>query len=277
MTVQTAEQPAATETWRDHLLTSKQMAQFVALGYLRLDDIVPVELCQEICAEIMDYRGYMAVGTPFADKWQTEAIGRAFRLPRVEGMIHSLVGPDPLYDHHAVHMVGPQQSRGANLHQDSVTDLRPDYFDIQISLFPEDTPPESGGTQFLPGSHFRNVRTGVINYYQHVKGLVYADCPAGTMYVWNTRLWHGARNNRTDNMRYMFKLRLNPTVKQVQLFDTSDLDDPEIGRTLSTPTSFFGNDMRYEQMKRVEQWRFVSGQPDYDIGERFRRRIEYTT
>jgi len=30
-------------------------------------------------------------------------------------------------------------------------------------------------------------------------------------------------------------------------------------------------------MQRVQLWRFVSGQPDYDIGERFMRRIEYRT
>ena len=28
-------------------------------------------------------------------------------------------------------------------------------------------------------------------------------------------------------------------------------------------------------MKRVQLWRYVSDQPDYDIGERFLRRIEY--
>ena len=28
-------------------------------------------------------------------------------------------------------------------------------------------------------------------------------------------------------------------------------------------------------MKRVELWRYVSDQPDYDVGERFLRRREY--
>ena len=28
-------------------------------------------------------------------------------------------------------------------------------------------------------------------------------------------------------------------------------------------------------MRRVRLWRYVSGQPDFDIGERFLRRIEY--
>ena len=161
------------------------------------------------------------------------------------------------------------------MHQDSVIDFRENYFDIQLSFFPVDTPDEMGGTFLVPGSHFRNVRTGEIRGYQHIKGKIWATCPAGTMYVWNTRVWHGARSNHTDQDRYMYKLRLNPSKPQVRLFDTSDLDDPEIGKILSTNHGWEGNEMRYELMQRIKQWRFVSDQPDYDVGERFLRRIEY--
>lgn len=73
----------------------------------------------------------------------------------------------------------------------------------------------------------------------------------------------------------MSKLRLNPTQPQVRHFDTTDLDDPEIGRILTTNHGWEGNEHRYELMKRVQLWRFVSDQPDYDIGERFLRRTEY--
>ena len=95
------------------------------------------------------------------------------------------------------------------------------------------------------------------------------------MYVWNTRVWHGARSNYTDRDRFMYKLRLNPTRPQVCNFDTADLDDPEIGRILSTNHGWEGNEQRYELMQRVRLWRFVSDQPNYDVGERFMRRIEY--
>jgi hypothetical protein len=73
----------------------------------------------------------------------------------------------------------------------------------------------------------------------------------------------------------MFKLRLNPAQPQIRHFDTSDMDDPEIGRILSTNHRWEGNEHRYEIMKRVELWRYVSDQPDFDIGERFQRRREY--
>ena len=73
----------------------------------------------------------------------------------------------------------------------------------------------------------------------------------------------------------MYKLRLNPTRPQVRNFDTSDIEDPEIGKILSMSHGWEGNDMRYELMKRVQLWRYVSGQPDYDVGYHFMRLIEY--
>jgi hypothetical protein len=121
------------------------------------------------------------------------------------------------------------------------------------------------------------VRTSEITFYQHMRGKIWASCPAGTMYAWNTRVWHGARSNHTDRDRFMYKLRLNPKHPQVTNFDTTDLDDPEIGRILNQNYGWEGNEHRYEHMRRVRLWRFVSGQPDYDVGERFLRRIEYVT
>ena len=260
----------------EHLISSKDMARFVSTGYLKYEDMVPEDLCRASRVEMQNFGGYLAVGTPFEQTWPMDtALGEVFRLPKVKGLIHSLIGPDPLYDHHFPHLTKAHQMVGPDMHQDSVIDFRRNYFDIQLSFFPADTPDEMGGTFLMPGSHFRNVRTGEINGYQHVAGKIWAACPAGTMYVWNTRVWHGARSNRTDQDRYMFKLRLNPSQPQIRHFDTSDMDDPEIGRILSTTHRWESGEHRYEVMKRIELWRYVSSQPDYDIGERLMRRREY--
>ncbi len=259
-------------------LTAKEMARFVASGYLRFEEMVPKDLCAACQEEMLEHKGYLAVGTPFEQTWPKDtALGEAFRLPQVQGLIHSLLGPDPLYDHHGPHLVKGGHMQGPDMHQDSVIDFRVNYFDIQLSFFPTDTPDEMGGTFLVPGTQFRNVRTSEIDYYQQMRGKIWATCPAGTMYVWNTRVWHGARSNHTEQDRFMYKLRLNPTRPQERHFETSDLDDPEIGQILNTQHGWEGNEHRYELMQRVQLWRFVSGQPDYDIGERFMRRIEYRT
>ncbi len=116
------------------------------------------------------------MGTPFEETWPKDtALGEAFRLPQVRGIIESLLGPDPLYDHHFAHLVAACSVKGPNLHQDSVIDFRENYFDIQLSLFPVDTPDEMGGTFLVPGTHFRNVRTGEIGGYHHITGVEASD------------------------------------------------------------------------------------------------------
>ena len=50
-----------------HLLSAKKMAQFVASGYLRLDGMVPKDLCVACLKEMADDRGYLDVGTPFEE------------------------------------------------------------------------------------------------------------------------------------------------------------------------------------------------------------------
>ena len=49
---------------KEHLLNSKQMAQFVASGYLKFEEMVPKDLCQACLEEMHHNRGYLAVGTP---------------------------------------------------------------------------------------------------------------------------------------------------------------------------------------------------------------------
>ena len=164
-------------------LTSKEMAQFVASGYLKFEDMVPKDLCDACLEEMRHHKGYLAVGAPFEETWpKGTALGDAFRLPQVKGLIHSLVGPEPLYDHHFPHLTKARNTRGPDMHQDSVLDFRENYFDIQLSLFTADTPDEMGGTFLVPGTQFRNVRTGDIHIYHHMRGKIWASCPAGTMW-----------------------------------------------------------------------------------------------
>ena len=128
------------------------MAHFVASGYLRFENMIPADLCNACLAEIRQHKGYLAVGTPFEETWpKNTPLGEAFRLPQVQGLIHSLVGPDPLYDHHGPHLVKGGHVQKPDMHQDSVIDFRNDYFDIQLSLFPTDTPDEMGGHIFGTG------------------------------------------------------------------------------------------------------------------------------
>ncbi len=200
---------------KKYLLTTEQMASFVADGYLRFDKLIPDELNKAAHAEMetgVSVRG--GGGTVLNDVWNDgSAVGKVFGLPEVQGIVQSLVGEAPLYDHHAVHIVRPQNEVGQIWHADAIIDLRM-HFDIQFFYFSHDTPREMGGTMILPGSHYRRVCETDIARYQNFLGQLPIACEAGTLFVVHHGMWHCAQPNLTEDTRYMFKLRLNPTVRQ---------------------------------------------------------------
>src|SRR5687768_9924156 len=88
------------------LLSTKQMARFVADGHLVFEGLVPDELNQAAIREIAEHgdpagwtRAMCHPRTAFDEMWtDSPGIGRVFRLPEVRAIIHSLVGPNPTYD-----------------------------------------------------------------------------------------------------------------------------------------------------------------------------------
>ncbi len=250
---------------QERLLNSKQLAHFVADGFLRFDNLVPDELNQAALAEMRDGLSRSLAGSRFNTIWEEGAIGQVFRLPEIQGMIQSLVGPDPLYDHHAVHKVPPGKEVGQSYHADAIIDTRM-HFDIQFFYFAHDTPREMGGTLILPGSHYRRISESDIARYQNFVGQLPVVCEAGTILVVHHGIWHCAQPNLTDKVRYMFKLRLNPTVRQYRLWNTEDIDDPEIQSILRTHHNWYGNESRIEVVNRIKLWRFLTGDETYDVG-----------
>jgi ectoine hydroxylase-related dioxygenase (phytanoyl-CoA dioxygenase family) len=234
------------------------MARFVADGYLLFEERVPEELNRAMLHDIDTM--------PHRELWRTsEAVRAVFDLPQIRAITESLVGPEPLYDHHAVHVVGPGHAEGQVWHGDAIIDtsLR---FDIQYMYFPHDTPREMGGTMILPGSHFRRISCTDITRHHNFLGQKAMVCKAGSILVLHMGMWHCAQPNLTDRTRYMFKLRLNPSVRQLRLWNTEDIDDPSIGGILHTNHAWYGNEDRIEVVNRIRLWRYLTGNASYDTG-----------
>ena len=179
----------------DHRLTTAEMAEFVANGYLRFDGLVPDSLNKKALIELTDLypvkvsnavrasglnpktRGISEtkerVATPESLSPLSEcypppsAIGEMLRLPQVHGIIESLAGPNPLFDHDFVHFIAANSPTGQHLHVDAVIDNRDPSFDIQLFYFPTEVKPGAGGTRFVPGSHLRYTRAEGIALPEH--------------------------------------------------------------------------------------------------------------
>lgn len=267
---------------KKYLLNSRQMAHFVADGYLRFDSLVPNEINAAVMAEI-DAGGIEGApaGTPLSDCYQGSAIRKMLDLPEIQGLILSLVGPGSLFDHDAVHVREPMEGKAQGLHADSIIDTRWEDFDIQIMYFPHEVPLEMGGTLLLPGSHYRRVNEMDIAGYQNMVGQIPMVCPAGSILVLHHGIWHCGRQNRTNQRRYMFKVRLNPAVPQQRLWNMDDLEDdyadhleifagksPENGiqTILSKQEPWFEYASgRLEIVNRVKMWRFLTGDDNFDV------------
>ena len=90
-------------------------------------------------------------------------------------------------------------------------------------------------------------------------------CPAGTVVAWHQNVWHAARSNYTDHDRYMFKLRLNPTVQQIKLWDCSDLDSFDPDGILNHSFPWTGDEERNDFLHRTRMWRFLTDNPNFDV------------
>lgn len=263
------------------LLGSEQMAEFVAKGFLRFDGLVPDELNRACLRELVEAEAMAppgirppldagnAAGTPLALCFpQAPAIRNLLGLPRVRGIITSLLGPDPLYDHHAVHVRLPDEP-SQPLHADAIIDTRL-QFDVQLMYFPHDVTEDMGGTLLIPGSHLRRINEHDIARYQNLLGQVSYAGPAGSVLVLHHGLWHCGRRNRCRSARYMFKLRLNPATDQVRRWAVGDLADQSVRLAVrdvlrAREPWYEASTGRLELVNRIVLWRHLVGEPGFDL------------
>ena len=264
-------------------LNSLQVAEFVARGFLRFDELVPDALNQEVMAAFdAGTVKSQPAGTPLSQCYPDPSpIGAVLRMPEIQGIIHSLVGPDPAFDHHAIHVRQPNEGKAQGMHGDSIIDTRM-HFDIQIMYFPHDVPLEMGGTLLVPGSQYRRINEMDIARYQNFVGQIPMVCKAGSILVLHHGIWHCGRQNQTNRKRYMYKIRLNPTVRQLKLWNTDDLTEAtRVHQTIfggsdksvvdvqsilgKTEPWFEAGEGRLEIVNRIKLWRFLTGDENFDV------------
>ena len=279
-----------------NLLTTSQVAEFAAKGCLRFDGLIGSDLNQEfldLFAEDIgsDDRYVNRVipnckpGTYVSQAFpQDHPLSKILAQPVVAGTLKSLMGTNPIFDHHHVHMTFPNRSRVQTNHQDSTIDLRSKNFDIQMIYFPHEVNDKMGGTRYIPGTHLRTVHESQIARYQNIRGQIRVTCPAGTIIFFHHGIWHGGGKNTSDVPRIMYKLRLQPSGSQSLQWDTSDLTDErikswqrpifhafgkreedDVPSKLMSHEPWFDNTSRLEYMNRIRFWRTLLNDAEIDI------------
>lgn len=274
----------------DALLSTDEVATFVARGFLEFPGVVPDGLNEAATAELHEIMArWGSPARPFApasgDAWSDvypapSAVGAVLRHPAVRRIVDSLVGPEAVFDHDFVHFKPAGDRTFQPLHADAVIDPST-AFDVQVFYFPHEVHPGGGGTGFVPGTHLRRVHETQVGRYRHVRGERQWAGPAGSVLVFHHGLWHRGMGNPGPVDRLMYKIRLNPTRPQVRRWDTSDLADRQsapndhifatfdtgrIGMTLRHREAWMGEqDHRLELVARAGLWRYLTGDDAFDL------------
>lgn len=291
------------------LLSSLDMARFVARGFLRFDAVVPDEINRAFMQEAGDFAApggsirkvygqalasssipEVPAGIPLAQAYpEGSALKALTELPLFQGVVTSLLGKDPIFDHHFLHVTLPPEYHQAaggeavsqHTHQDSTVDPRLS-FDVQVMYYPHAVTREMGGTRFIPGTHLRKVSEVALGRYQNIKGQQHMVCEAGTLLFLHHGIWHGGGVNHADRTRSMFKIRMRASGRQTRQWDTSDLKRPNHQRPiyfikslpdpdtvesiLMAPEPWHEQDTgRLEMINRVKLWRYLTEDPDWDV------------
>lgn len=252
---------------REHLLTSVQMAKFVSHGFHRMDAVVPDEINTGALSTLSEGMPDLPYGLPMREVFSPGSLSRRLvEVPVVAGALQSLLGTDPTVDHHAVHIRAPHEGAAQPLHGDAIIDVRLDAFDVQLMYYPHEVRADMGGTLSVPGSHLRRTNESDTGRYQNLRGQTRLVCPAGTVMLVHHGIWHGGRRNDSDQPRFMYKIRFNPTVRQHRLWNTDDIDDPAVRKALRTRFAWYENASgRLEIYNRVLMWRALTGDDTFDV------------
>lgn len=188
-----------------NLLTDEQMMDFIAKGYVVLQNDLPEQLHRSVMDKI--YHVLHEEGNPGNNILpRVPEIQQFFETPVVKGALTSILGPDYyMHPHRHCHynQPGNQAPGGGEWHKDgywsSMRSHRPWW--AMILYYTQDITEDLGPTAIMPGTQ----------YYEKFIGdrgeTLLPTGKAGTMVLIHFDLWHKASYNITNIDRYMLKFQ----------------------------------------------------------------------
>lgn len=200
----------------DPTLTDSQVLDFCSQGFLLLPGAVPDEINRRTCsylegkipinpsyipeglthADLERIRATHEPSTIFLEDWFIEQV---LLNPALAGVMRSLLGPNVglpvLASHHRVEC--PAQPQG--WHHDADHLFGPELHFVEVFYFPQDTPPELGPTELVPGTHLFPSRRE-----PGEKGVL-AEGPAGTLGIHHQSILHRRGSSTATGLRHMLK------------------------------------------------------------------------
>ncbi|HZT30177.1 MAG TPA: phytanoyl-CoA dioxygenase family protein [Bryobacteraceae bacterium] len=219
--------------------------QFFSQGYCCLEDVIPESEIAAVCASVerdVYANTLLALPSGYVPGFLrfNQALAPYVASPRVVGFVESLLGPHLRISMFTGTVNGPGIPRG-DLHADwpynqagaaRIPAPYPDCLMHVVTMWMlSDFTPEGGGTIVVPGSHRHPDhprKDGPIQPVAPYPGERQLVGRAGTVAVFDARLWHAVAPNRTGHPRVAAIVRYAPWWLNVNPLRPGTVDRQEI-------------------------------------------------
>ena len=182
-------------------LTDSQVLEFCKCGYLKLESVVPEEVNART-REFRQNRPGVEIHEILREPWFVAGV---LQNGAAAGALRSLLGSNFLLPHlmFTHRSTAPFEAQG--WHRDGYAQHGIPLNYLQVFYYPQDTPPELGPTEFLPGSHFLYAPSRNMGHYDRIAGSFVSAAPAGSIWITAYTLWHRRPKASGTGMRDMLK------------------------------------------------------------------------
>ena len=189
-------------------LTDSQVLEFCRKGFLMLEAVVPDEINRQVVE-------FFAPQPPGSNAASIDGVvENVFLNPQAAGAARSLLGKNFTYPFHlgAGHRANCPLPAGP-WHVDGGAVFGPKLDSLLGFYYPQDTPPELGPTELLPGSHFL-IADGIpsMAHYGSIRGAFSTAAPAGSIFLSAYTVWHRRTVSTVKAVRNLSKYGYTRTV-----------------------------------------------------------------
>lgn len=182
-------------------LNDAQVYEFCRKGYLKLEGVVDSDVNERTVA----FCDKNPSGQPLEILDEDWFVNGVLKHPQAAGAVRSLLGrdfvlPNNMSNHRAQ---CPEPAQGWHRDGGSIYTPRLDY--LQVFYYPQDTTPEMGPTEILPGSHLRRCKSNFINHVRNIKMAEKTTSPAGTIFITVYAIWHRKGKSTWSGIRNLLK------------------------------------------------------------------------
>lgn len=233
-------------------LTDKQVIEFCRQGFLMLEGVVPEEINRRTL-EHLETNTYYEPTEILKEDWFVENV---ILSPHAAGAVRSLLGtnfglPILMSQHRGSCPSSPQR-----WHRDGKSKCGPELNYMQVFYYPQNTPPELGPTEMLPGSHLNDWPARYMGHYGGIRGGVKTAAPAGSIFITVYSIWHRRAASTASEVRHMLKYNYWRTVPPARDW----ICEPDFDFQAASYGPIESVRMFYWLCGKVDEFRWIGGQ-----------------